>query len=38
MWTDDFDVVGQFRFMMKDEAVAYYPSFNPRMESETKRS
>lgn len=29
VWTDDFDVVGQFRFMMKDEAVAYCPSFNP---------
>ena len=26
IWIDDFDVVGQFRFMMKDETVAYYPS------------
>lgn len=29
IWTDDFDVVGQFRFMMKGEPVAYCPSFNP---------
>ncbi|MCJ1347528.1 hypothetical protein MMC31_005753 [Peltigera leucophlebia] len=32
IWTDDFDVVGQFRFMMKDEEVAYCPSFNSLME------
>lgn len=31
IWTDDFDVLAQFRFMMKDEALAYCPSFNPLM-------
>lgn len=31
IWTDDFDVHAQFRFMMKDEALAYCPSFNPLM-------
>lgn len=35
---DDFDVVGQFRFMMKDEPVAYCPSFNPLMELEYELS
>ena len=29
IWTDEFDVVGQFRFLMKDEPVAYCPSFDP---------
>lgn len=29
IWTDEFDVVGQFRFMMTDEPVAYCPSFDP---------
>lgn len=32
LWTDEFDVVGQFRFMLKDEQVAYCPSFNPLVE------
>ena len=38
VWTNDFDVVGQFRFMMKDEAVAYCPSFNPLIELEYELS
>lgn len=32
IWTDDFNVIGQLGFMIKDEPVAYDPSFSPFME------
>ena len=28
IWTDEYDVVGQFRFMLKDEPVGYCPSYD----------